>query len=169
MTMSVRGFTPQQILGSLSGSGAFALARGVLEGVDLDALISQELTTSNLGNIARSFGGQTGFDNLTGGFAVEDGVVTLPGVDFAAAGYAATGGGVIDLGAGQVDYALELNLGEKLAEQLPRSLRQSTGGRIPLSIAGSIAKPVVSVDVAGLRSEERRVGKERRSADGWGR
>src|SRR5690625_506829 len=150
MTMSFRGFTPQQILGSLSGSGAFALAQGVLEGVDLDALISQELTTSNLGNIARSFGGQTGFDNLTGGFAVEDGVVTLPGVDFAAAGYAATGGGVIDLGAGQVDYALELNLGEKLAEQLPRSLRQSTGGRIPLSIAGSIAKPVVSVDVAGL-------------------
>src|SRR5690625_7218887 len=112
MTMSFRGFPPQQILGSLSGSGAFALARGVLEGVDLDALISQELTTSNLGNIARSFGGQTGFDNLTGGFAVEDGGGTLPGVDFAAAGYAGTGGGVIDLGAGRVEYAREPELGE---------------------------------------------------------
>src|SRR5690625_7237224 len=120
MTMSFRGFPPQQILGSLSGSGAFALARGVLEGVDLDALISQELTTSNLGNIARSFGGQTGFDNLTGGFAVEDGVVTLPGGDFAAAGYAAPGGGVIAPRPGQVAYALEQHLDAQPGDQQPR-------------------------------------------------
>lgn len=150
MDVSFRGFSPQAMLGSLDGQGNFAIAEGVLQGVDLQALIEQELTTDNLGNIARSFGGETRFSRLSGGLSIEDGVVELPNVNLAAAGYAATGQGRIDLGANRVDYALMLDLGEELTQQLPGALRRATGGQIPLSIAGELTSPTVSVDLAAL-------------------
>ncbi|RFF30009.1 AsmA family protein [Wenzhouxiangella sediminis] len=151
-TMDLRfsGFSPEQILASLDGNGDFAIADGVLQGVDLQALIDQELTTDNLGNIARTFGGETHFRTLSGGLRIEDGVIELPGVDLAAAGYAATGQGRIDLGANRVDYALALDLGEELTRKLPGALRRATQGRIPLSISGELTRPTVSVDLAAL-------------------
>ncbi len=150
MDLRFRGFGAQQILESLDGSGNFAVADGVLQGVDLQALIDQELTTDNLGNIARTFGGETHFRTLSGGLRIEDGVIELPGVDLAAAGYAATGQGRIDLGANRVDYALALDLGEELTQKLPGALRRATQGRIPLSISGELTRPTVSVDLAAL-------------------
>src|SRR5699024_3105555 len=110
MDLSFRGLSAEHMLRSLDGSGSFAVAQGVLQGVDLQALIDQELTSDNLGNIARVFSGETHFQTLSGGLRIEDGVVELPSMDLAAAGYAATGQGRIDLGAGQVDYALALDL-----------------------------------------------------------
>ncbi|WP_376692914.1 AsmA family protein [Wenzhouxiangella sp. EGI_FJ10409] len=151
-TMDVRfsGFSPEQMLASLDGSGNFAIAEGVLQGVDLQALIDQELTSDNLGNIARSFGGETRFRTLDGGMRIEDGVVELPNLTLSAAGYGATGQGRIDLGANRVDYALALDLGEELTQRLPSALRRSTGGRIPLSISGELTRPTVRVDLASL-------------------
>ncbi|RFF27436.1 MULTISPECIES: AsmA family protein [unclassified Wenzhouxiangella] len=151
-TMDVRfsGFSPEQMLASLAGNGNFAIADGVLQGVDLRALIEQELTTDNLGNIARTFGGETRFRTLDGGLTIEDGVVELPDLNLAAAGYAATGQGRIDLGANRVDYVLALDLGEELTQQLPRALRRATNGRIPLGISGELTAPTVSVDLAAL-------------------
>lgn len=150
MDLSFRGLSAEQMLGSLDGSGNFAVARGVLQGVDLQALIDEELTSDNLGNIARVFGGETQFQTLSGGLRIEDGVLELPSMDLAAAGYAATGQGRIDLGAGQVDYALALDLGEELTQKLPGALRRATDGRIPLSISGELAAPKVRVDLASL-------------------
>lgn len=152
MTLDVRfrGFDPQQMLGSLNGNGDFAIAEGVLQGVDLEALIEQELTTDNLASISRAFGGETRFRTLAGGLRIEGGVVELPSVDLVAAGYGATGQGRIDLGANQVDYALMLDLGDELTQQLPGALRRATGGRIPLSISGEMTQPTVSVDLAAI-------------------
>jgi AsmA protein len=150
MDLRFRGFGARQILDSLDGSGNFAVAEGVLQGVDLQALIDQELTTDNLGNIARTFGGETHFRTLSGGLRIEDGVIELPGVDLAAAGYSATGQGRIDLGANRVDYVLALDLGEELTQKLPGALRRATQGRIPLSISGELTRPTVSVDLAAL-------------------
>ncbi|MDZ7789068.1 MAG: AsmA-like C-terminal region-containing protein [Xanthomonadales bacterium] len=150
MDVRFRGFSPEQMLSSLNGSGSFAIAEGVLQGVDLQALIEQELTSDNLGNIARSFGGETRFSKLDGGMRIEDGVIELPNLNLSAAGYGATGEGRIDLGANRVDYALALDLGEALTQQLPSALRRSTGGRIPLSISGELNRPTVRVDLAAL-------------------
>lgn len=150
MNLRFRGFSPQQILSSLDGAGSFAMDEGVLQGVDLQALIDQELTSDNLGNIARAFGGETHFRTLSGTLRIEDGVVKLPSLDLLAAGYGATGQGQIDLAAGRVDYALALDLGEELTQKLPRVLRRSTGGQIPLSISGDLTRPTVRVDLAAL-------------------
>jgi AsmA protein len=152
VAMDVRfsGFTPQTMLSSLNGSGDFALNEGVLQGLNIQALIDQELTTSNLGNIARAFGGETRFRSLTGGMRIENGIVELPDMNLSAAGYGATGQGRIDLGANQVDYDLMLELGDELTARLPDRLRRATGGQIPLSIAGELTRPTVSVDLASI-------------------
>ncbi|MEE4297347.1 MAG: AsmA family protein [Wenzhouxiangella sp.] len=150
MDVRFNGFTPQAMLSSLNGSGNFALDEGVLRGLNIQALIDQELTTSNLGNIARAFGGETRFRSLTGGMRIENGIVELPDMNLSAAGYGATGQGRINLGANQVDYALMLDLGDELTARLPDSLRRATGGRIPLSIAGDLTQPTISVDLASI-------------------
>jgi AsmA protein len=150
LAVTFEGFSPREALGSLDGEGRFSLADGVLRGVDLRALIDDELSSSNLERISRAFGGQTRFETLDAVTRIDDGVVTLPDIDLSAAGYRATGSGRIDLGAGSVDYQLELDLGDELTARLPEALARATGGRIPLSLSGPLTRPNVTVDVASL-------------------
>lgn len=150
LAVTFEGFSPREALGSLDGEGRFSLADGVLRGVDLRALIDDELSSNNLERISRAFGGQTRFETLDAVTRIDDGVVTLPDMDLSAAGYRATGSGRIDLGAGSVDYRLELDLGDELTAKLPEALARATGGRIPLSLSGPLARPEVTVDVASL-------------------
>ena len=150
LDLAFSGLELDQILASLDGSGDFNVADGALLGVDIRKLISQELTVSNLGNVARTFGGETRFDTFGGTMTARSGVIELPDLNLVAADYGMSGRGTIDLAAGQLDYRMELALGEALTAQLPRTLRQATEGRIPLAIAGPISEPTVIVDVAGI-------------------
>jgi len=150
MDLSFSGFELDQILASLDGSGNFSVADGALLGVDIRELISQELTVSNLGSVSRAFGGETAFNTFGGTLTARSGVIDLPDLNLVAADYGMSGRGTIDLAAGQVDYRMELALGETLTAQMPRTLRQATEGRIPLAIAGPISEPTVMVDVAGI-------------------
>jgi len=145
-----RGLDPGDILASLDGSGQFLLSDGAVRGIDLETLIEQELTVASLGNVRQVFSGQTPFRSLAGSLRVEDGVIALPDLDLAAAGFGARGTGRIDFAGDQVDYRIELDLGESLLERLPSRLRSATGGTIPLAIAGPMTAPVVSVDLAGI-------------------
>ena len=150
LDLAFSGLELDQILASLDGSGDFNVADGALLGVDIRKLISQELTVSNLGNVARTFGGETRFDTFGGTMTARSGVIELPDLNLVAADYGMSGRGTIDLAAGQLDYRMELVLGEAMTAQLPRTLRQATEGRIPLAIAGPISEPTVIVDVAGI-------------------
>ena len=138
------------ILATLNGSGQLEIANGALEGVDLRRLISEELTVSNLSNVSQAFGGRTEFDSLSARIDVVDGVVELPDLDLAAAGYGVQGQGRIDFAADRIDYRLQLDLGPELTQRLPGSLRDATGGQIPLAISGPVAQPVVSLDFSNL-------------------
>ena len=162
LDLSFSGFELDEILASLDGSGRFSVAEGALLGVDIREMISQELTVSNLANVSRAFGGETRFDTFGGTLTARSGVLEIPDLNLVAADYGMSGRGTIDLGAGQVDYRLELELGEALKAQLPRSLRQATEGRIPLAIAGPVREPTVMVDVAGIAERAVRDQIERR-------
>lgn len=150
LDLSFSGLDAESILGSLDGSGQFQVEQGALLGVDLRALVGQELTRSNVGNISRAFGGQTEFEQFGGSLEARAGVVELPDLRLVAGDLGLAGSGKLDLPAGQVDYRMELALGEALASSLPRTVREATGGRIPLTIAGPMTQPVVSVDIAGV-------------------
>lgn len=150
LDLSFSGLDAESILASLDGTGQFQVEQGALLGVDLRALIGEELSTSSLGNISRAFGGQTDFQQFGGRIEARSGVIELPDLSMVSGDLGLSGFGRLDLPAGQVDYRMELVLTEALARSLPRSLREATGGRIPLSIAGPIARPVVSVDLSSM-------------------
>lgn len=150
LDLSFQGMTAPAILGSLDGSGSFALADGALRGIDLNRLIEEELSVSNLGEISRAFGGETPFRNLTGTMRAEEGVIHLPDLALSADDFGLDGSGVLDFAGDRVQYNIDLQLGEALTSELPSRLRRATGGRIPLMITGPVAEPVVSVDIAGI-------------------
>lgn len=150
LMLDFSGLDLASVLATLNGSGRLEIANGALEGVDLRRLISEELTVSNLSNVSRAFGGRTEFDSLSAQIDVVDGVVELPNLDLNAIGYGVQGQGRIDFAADRVDYRLQLDLGPELAQRLPGSLRDATGGRIPLAISGPVAQPVVSLDFNSL-------------------
>jgi AsmA protein len=150
LTLSFSGLDLQSILASLNGSGRLEIANGALEGVDLQQLIDEELTVSNLSNVSRAFGGRTEFERLQTQVDVVDGVVELPDLVLSAVGFGVQGQGRIDFAADRIDYRLQLDLGPDLTERLPSRLRSATGGRIPLTVSGPLAQPVVGVDFASV-------------------
>lgn len=150
LDLRFQGLDLTAILATLDGSGNFALSDGAVHGIDFNRLIEQKLTAASLVNVREVFGGQTPFRRLSGNLQAAEGVLTLPDLALEAAGYAASGSGLIDLRQARVDYQLELNLGEELTRRMPRALQTATGGRIPLAVAGPIAAPVVSVDLASI-------------------
>lgn len=145
-----QGMALADILGSLGGTGQFSVRDGAIRGIDLNRLIEQELAVSSLADVRQVFSGETPFRQLDGSMRIDDGVLVLPNLDLSAAGFGARGSGQFDFAANQVDYRLELDLGERLLEQLPQRLRTATGGRIPLVITGPVSAPVVAVDLAGI-------------------
>ncbi|MGY6586827.1 MAG: AsmA family protein [Wenzhouxiangella sp.] len=152
LSLDVRfsGLTLESILRSLDGQGDYRLVEGALHGLDLRQLVDEEMGRANLRSVSRSMGGQTAFDQLSGGLDIQSGVVNLPDLNLAASDYGMAGRGAIDLPAGQLDYQLTVRLGQALTNSLPRTLRDATGGEIPIRLAGPINQPVVTVDLASL-------------------
>jgi AsmA protein len=150
LDLSFSGFEIEEILASLDGSGSYSVEDGALLGVDLRRLVNEELSTSNLANISRSFGGQTDFERFSGSMQARSGIVELPDLNLVAGDYGLAGRGQLDLPAGMVDYRVDLALGEALTARLPRTVRDATGGRLPLTIAGPMAEPVVMIDLGGI-------------------
>ncbi len=150
LDLSFSGFDLAGILRSLDGSGSYSIQQGALLGVDLQRLVSEELTTSNLANVSRVFGGQTEFESFGGSLVARSGIVELPDLRLVASDFGLSGVGQIDLSAGMVDYQLELAMGEALTSRLPRTVREATGGRVPLAIAGPINGPTVQVNLGRL-------------------
>ena len=150
LTLDFSGLDLSSILASLNGSGRLEVVGGALEGVDLRQLIDEELTVSNLNNVSRAFRGQTRFERLEAQVEVVDGVVELPDLDLSAVGFGVRGEGRIDFAGDRIDYRLQLDLGTAMTEGLPAPLRDATGGRIPLTISGPVAQPIIGIDFGSL-------------------
>jgi AsmA protein len=161
LDLSFSGLSAGEILRSIDGSGSFTVSEGALLGVDLKRLIDEELSAANFENIRRSFGGSTEFERFGGRMEVRAGVVELPDINLSASDFGLSGSGQIDLPANQVDYRVDLALGEALNDSLPRAVREALGGRLPLTISGPIGEPTVGVDLAGMAERAvRRQGRD---------
>ncbi|MBA83670.1 AsmA family protein [Thalassobius sp. S69A] len=122
------GQSVHSIMQSLSGSGSLSMGRGTIQGIDLDKLMRQGLTT----------GGTTVFDSLTASFTMDKGnaqnndlLLKLPAVS-------ASGAGRIGLGTRDIDYLFTpkvdtINAGKGLA--------------IPVHIRGPWANPRIWPDM----------------------
>lgn len=150
LDLSFSGFELAGILATLDGQGQLEVNDGAIEGIDLQRLVEQELSTAALGEVREVFAGSTPFRQLSASLRAEQGVIELPELNLQAAGYGAQGAGRVNFAEDRLEYQVDLDLGEELAARLPDALRRATGGRIPLTISGPLGAPVVSVDVAGL-------------------
>jgi len=161
LNLSFSGLSAGEILRSIDGSGSFTVSEGALVGFDLERLVSEGLNTVNFETIRQSFGGTTDFERFGGRMEVRSGVVELPDLDLSASDYGLSGSGRIDLPANEVDYRVDLALGDVLNQRLPRTVREALGGRVPLTISGPISEPVIGVDVAGIAERAvRRQGRD---------
>lgn len=144
------GLDMKKALNSLQGKGAFTVEDGAIIGVDLNRLLNEEMSRSNLGNIRNSFGGETVFEVLSGEFNAESGVLQLPAMDMETLQFGLSGNGSLDLTQQTLDYDMTLNLGEQLRGQMPKRLMDVTNGVIPLKLSGPVTAPIVTVDVETL-------------------
>lgn len=160
LDLSFRGLNAKQAMESLDGQGQFTILDGALIGVDLNQVLNEELSRSNLTNISDAFGGETAFEQLQGSFSAQSGVITLPSVNMDTLQFGIRGNGSINLRQQALDYQMDLNLGEALRESLPERLVDATGGVIPLSVSGPMTAPIVTVNVENL--VQRAVKKEAR-------
>jgi AsmA protein len=122
------GQNTDQIMRSLSGSGGFAIGRGVIAGIDLDRVMRTGDTS----------GGTTVFDSLTADFVMKNGDMQNDNLLMLLTNFRAEGAGRIGLGARDIDYlftpiALRANSGQGLA--------------IPVRIRGPWADPRITPDL----------------------
>lgn len=122
------GQSLDHIMNSLSGDGAITMGRGTIEGIDLDRLMRQGMTS----------GGTTVFDSLSATFTMENGDLNNPDLLIELPVVTAKGAGRVGLGAQDIDYLFTPQIG---------SLEAEGGLAIPVRIKGPWANPKVWPDL----------------------
>ena len=128
-------------MSSLAGSGKFNLGNGVLNGVDLTALVKAAKTALSSKSIPlNAFGpnAQTKFSNLDGTFTMKDGVATTQDLSLKADQMTVSGQGALDIG------------GQKLALTLSPQFNSKSEGvngfGLPIKFSGGWSGVNVSFD-----------------------
>lgn len=150
LDLRFQGLNAEQILSTLDGRGDFSILNGAIIGVDMERLMSEEMTRSNLGNISQAFGGETLFEQMSGSFNAQSGVLQLPAMNMKNVQFGLTGGGQLDLRQQALDYDMQLNLGAQMQAKLPKRLMDATGGVIPLKLSGPLTAPIVTINMESL-------------------
>ena len=104
------GSSVQGIMNSLSGNGSLRIARGTIEGINLDEVLRS----------GKLDGGTTIFDNLAASWTIAGGVLDNRDLLLELKNYEASGAGTVGLGARNLDYtftpvALRANSGRGLS------------------------------------------------------
>ena len=140
-----------QLKRALSGTAAFDLRDGALNGFNLEKIIAAareqiEHTGSMPGNIGVSKDASTPFRDLVGRFDIDRGVMTVKNMDLKTRDLHATGKGHYDIAANALDYMVDA----KVDKQAPGSLSRLAGVTIPLKLSGPLLSPRYTVDVSRM-------------------
>ncbi len=134
------GNSMNALMNSLNGGGSFRFGAGELLGLDLVGML-RNLDTSFVGE-----GASTIFDEITGTFRIENGVVINENLRMTAPLFNATGSGQVGLGGQTLNYRL-----------VPKILQgEGAGISVPVKITGTWDNPKFGLDMAGLINENAR-------------
>jgi AsmA protein len=134
------GNSVDAIMQGLKGSGALALTKGELRGLDIAGML-RSFDTSYVGE-----GQKTIFDSVAGSFEIADGVLRNEDLLLKSPYITATGAGDVGLGARDLDYRVKATA---LADDT------GVGGlTAPLMITGPWAKPRFALDLEALAAEQ---------------
>lgn len=140
LDLNARGLDVQSILGSLNGGGEYDFRDGSIKGLNLDGMV-QSLAARNVAEAVRTgVGGTTEFQTLEGIVSIEDGTISLPGMQIITELLGISG----DVRLGMADLSLDGQLrleGERL-------------NQIPIALEGTLTQPRLVPDVGEALKEE---------------
>lgn len=140
LELNARGLDVKSILGSLSGAGEYDFRDGSIKGFNLDGMV-ESLAARNIAEAVRTgVGGTTQFQTLEGVLSIEDGTISLPGMQIITELVGISG----DVRLGMADLSLDGQIrleGERL-------------NQIPIALEGTLTQPRLVPDVGGALKEE---------------
>ena len=140
LDLNARGLDVKSILGSLTGGGEYDFRDGSIKGLNLDGMV-QSLAARNVAEAVRTgVGGTTEFQTLEGIVSIEDGTISLPGMQIITELLGISG----DVRLGMADLSLDGQLrleGERL-------------NQIPIALEGTLTQPRLVPDVGEALKEE---------------
>lgn len=140
LDLNARGLDVKSILGSLSGGGEYDFRDGSIKGLNLDGMV-ESLAARNIAEAVRTgVGGTTEFQTLEGVVSIEDGTISLPGMQIITELLGISG----DVRLGMADLALDGQIrleGERL-------------NQIPIALEGTLTQPRLVPDVGEALKEE---------------
>ena len=147
------GIDAQDIINSLNGSADLSLNEGVLEGVDVGAVLAQlETMIRSRRILAVQRGTQTAFDNLTATIQIENGIARSNDLLLQAPGFNVTGRGTL---ANLQNQSLNFDLlaSVNAATASVEAEEYDIGGySLPINCSGSMNSPLCLPDVNSILS-----------------
>ncbi|PCJ42922.1 MAG: hypothetical protein COA71_05355 [SAR86 cluster bacterium] len=153
LALTGNGSNAQSILASLNGTADLALTDGVLEGVDVGAVLAQLETmirSRQLLTVER--GGQTAFDNLSASVQINNGIARSNDLLIQAPGFNVTGIGTLaNLQNQSIDFDLLASV--NAASASVESEEYDIGGyALPINCSGSMNSPSCLPDINSIVS-----------------
>ncbi len=140
MKVTTLGDGKQAMLKNLNGQGHFSFDKGVLQGIDINYLISSARARLTKKDNAISNTHQTNFNELKGSFVIHGGVVSNHDLVMSSTDFATKGQGTMDLVNQTIDYHLRTSLNQN-------------GLAIPIRLAGSLKTPQIGLDADMLTKQ----------------
>ncbi|TJZ74826.1 AsmA family protein [Chitiniphilus eburneus] len=152
LDVSARGSRLSEIRGSANGRARMSLARGLIRGMDLEALLrtaNQQLKLMNGEQVSPAdMKASTHFSELHASLAIKDGIANNRDLYVGTGLLRLDGGGQIDLGRGSIDYTMRASANPRVPE-----LRDIVGLTVPIRLTGSLASPEYRIDYSTLREQ----------------
>lgn len=140
LDLNASGLDVKSILGSLNGGGDYDFRNGSIKGVNLDGMV-QSLAARNIAEAVRTgVGGTTAFQTLEGKVSIEDGTISLPGMQIITELLGISG----DVRLGMADLSLDGQI----------RLEGETLNQVPIALEGTLTEPRLVPDVGDALKQE---------------
>ncbi len=142
LNVTTLGATVGAMRRALGGSASLALRDGAIRGINIAQKLRELKSTLATGSppvIAASSAEKTDFSELTASFSIKNGVATNNDLQAKSPLLRLGGAGIIDVGAGSLDYTVQASLVGTLAGQGGSDLSSLRGLTIPVHLSGPFA------------------------------
>lgn len=147
--LTARGRTSEQVLKSLNGHVAAELAGGAVDGLDLWFEIKRALALVQQQALpAGTSSGRTQFDTFKASADVKDGVASSRDLTIVSQNLRVSGQGTVNLATDAISYQMKATILKEVpaAHAAPGAVLAD----IPLTITGTLTRPQVRPDLAGI-------------------
>lgn len=134
---------------NLNGKGDFRFNQGAIVGIDLPNLINSAYAIAKKTPLQSNNTGQTPFNELSGTFTIQNGVISNQDFRLTATQFSTTGQGTIDLPRSKIHYQLKTLLNKASVED-KNGLLNLYGVSIPVLISGDLQNPKIGLDASEI-------------------